>query len=83
MVISTKKLGIFALLYVHIVDFSTTFEFLMILSEPIGRGESLYAKIWSTNFCIHSAIQFKLSWYFGWQFLQSNFSQSWRAVDLI
>ena len=36
--------------YVNIVDYSTVFEvFLMISSEPIGRGTSKYAKILSNK----------------------------------
>ena len=42
----------------------------MISSEPIGRGESYYAKIWSKNLCNPSAIKFKLSWIFARQFLK-------------
>ena len=55
----------------------------MISSEPIGRGESYYARIWAKFVCIHSAIKFKLSWIFGWQFLKSYISKTGRAFDQI
>ena len=70
-------------LYPHYGLFHYMLSLLMLSSEPIGKGESYYAKIWAKFFCIHSAIKFKLSWNFGWQFLKSYISKTGRAFDLI
>ena len=80
----TKKLKIFPLsLYPHWGLFNQISSLLVISSEPIGRSESYYAKIWSKNLCIHSAIKFKLSWIFNWQFSKWQISQTRRALYLI
>ena len=56
----------------HYGLFNHIWSLLMISSEPLGRGKSLYAKILSQKFCIHLAIKFKLSWNFGWKFFKSH-----------
>ena len=66
----------------HCWLFNHIWSLLINSSEPIGRDKSFYAKIYTKNIWIRSAIKFKLSWIFGGQFFKSHISYTGRAFDL-
>ena len=74
MVISPKNMDFLPFLCPLCGLFNYIWSILMISYEPIGRGESYYAKNMIKNLCIHWAIKFKLSKIFGWQFFKSHIS---------
>ena len=95
MVISTKNWEFCPSLCPHCVLFNQIWSLLLISSEPIGRGESWYAKIWSNKSLHWLSNQnqtffnfwftiFKISYFINWRsFWHILKSESWALVSAI